>query len=159
LFQALCGRDSIIFLAPASPPLVSGALSGVGWRPLGTPKQAGEEDQGWRDRASEDRNDELREKIAHSGFLRLATLILVVLDCVILTSGVLWQGLHAYEWKPQTAYAIKDSVEVGLVYYPPRYDRLSAFYLHLHARKGPSKPIGEYALYHYFVEHPVLTTP
>ena len=69
------------------------------------------------------------------------------------TSGVLWQGLHAYELKPHTAYAVEHTVEVGLVYYLPHYDRLSAFCLHGHIRKGASKPLGEFSLYHYFVEH------
>jgi hypothetical protein len=33
--------------------------------------------------------------------------------------------------------------------------------VHLHTRKGLSKPLGEYALYHYFVvhTHPCLNNP
>ena len=70
------------------------------------------------------------------------------------TLGILWQGLHAYELEPQTAYAVEDPMEVGLVYYLPRYSRLSAFCLHLHTFKGLSKPLGEFAPHHYSVEHP-----
>ena len=50
---------------------------GVGQRPSGTQNQEGEEEQGGRDRAPEGQNDELREKVAHSVFLRLSTLLWV----------------------------------------------------------------------------------
>ena len=45
-------------------------------------------------------------------------------------------------------------MEVRLVYYLPRYNGLSIFYLYLHTFEGLSKPLGEFTLHHYSVELP-----
>src|SRR5829696_4698831 len=102
---------------------------------------------------AEGQNGELREKVAHGDFLRLSIL---PQGCLVMrhpTLSVLWQGVHAYEWKPQATYAVEDPMEVGLVYYLPRYNGLSIFYVYLHTFEGLSKPLGEFALHHYSVEH------
>jgi hypothetical protein len=79
-------------------------------RDLREPQKKAGRSKGGRDRAPESQDDELREKATQNVFLRLSTLPWVGNCSVVPTSGVLWQGLHAHEWKPHTAYAVEDSV-------------------------------------------------
>jgi hypothetical protein len=55
-------------------------------------------------------------------------------SCIV--SGLLGHGLNAHQLEPQSAYAAKDAVEVGLVDDFSREDRLPTFGLHLHPFEG-----------------------
>ena len=63
-------------------------------------------------------------------------------------------GLNAYQLEPQTAYAIEDAVELGLIYDLSREDRLSAFRLHLHPFESNSKSLAELVTHHYPIDRP-----